>query len=97
MVGLNSSTVIPHVGTMMKPSDNHGASASVIVAPKFGGIWHDYHPKSLIPFVELDAYMSVDIFTWSHKDQDWVCHAFDPALGIHQGHSHTLQFHPEGT
>lgn len=96
MVGLNSGAVTPRTGSMMKLSDLRGASASVIVAPKGGGLWHDDDPKSLVPFVGFDPDVSVNIFTWSDEDQDWICPTFDPALGVRQGPSHTLQFRPKG-
>jgi hypothetical protein len=96
MVGLNSGAVNPRTGTLMKLSDLRGASTSLIVAPKGGGLWHDDDPKSLVPFVGFDPDVSVNVFTWSDEDQDWVCPTFDPVLGVRQGPSHTLQFRPKG-
>jgi hypothetical protein len=53
-------------------------------------------PKSLVPFVGFDPDVSVNIFTWSDEDQDWVCPTFDPVLCVRQGPGHTLQLRPKG-
>jgi hypothetical protein len=96
MVGLNTGSITPRSGTVMKLFDLRGVSSSGPVAPKGGGLWHDGDSKLLIPFVGFDPDVSVNVFTWSDDDQDWVCPTFDPSLGVRQGPSHTLQFRPKG-
>ena len=96
MVGLNTGSITPRSGTVMKLFDLRGVSSFGPVAPRGGGLWHDGDSTLLIPFVGFDPDVSVNVFTWSDDDQDWVCPTFDPSLGVRQGPSHTLQFRPKG-
>ena len=63
MVGLNTGSITPRTGTVMKLFALRGVSASILVAPNGGGLWHDGDPKSLVPFVGFDPDVSVNIFT----------------------------------